>query len=138
MTKYYKEKALLATENKIDSIKRDADFFKRNLNRFIVFGTLASFVAPNYGKDKPLYAELNVSYYDLVVFFVIVFASICFISYIIWKVQDRTRMRKLLKRKKELEEEIKSYEWFINSYWYYVLCHGVLRLNFKNKKTNFV
>ncbi len=110
MTKHYKEKALLATENKIDSIKRDADFFKRNLNRFIVFGTLASFVAPNYGKDKPLYAELNVSYYDLVVLFVIVFASICFISYIIWKVQDRTRMRKLLKRKKELEEEIKSYE----------------------------
>ena len=34
MTKYYKEKALLATENKIDSIKRDADFFKRMGSRY--------------------------------------------------------------------------------------------------------
>ena len=111
MSKYYKEKALLATENKIDRIKEDAGFFKRNQNKLIIVGAVIALIAPLYNRgSRSLQKELGMSYENSVLFIAAAYASICFLSYVLWSIQDRLKLKRLMKRKKELEEELKQYD----------------------------
>ncbi|MGV6831405.1 MAG: hypothetical protein ACWA5P_07585 [bacterium] len=110
MSKHYTEKALQATNNKIDRIVEDNNFFERNINLMIVLAVLFSFVAPYLGKEKTIMEELEISYSEAVVFWAMVSATFCYLCYFMWKVQDKMRLKKLIKRKKELEKDLESYQ----------------------------
>jgi len=112
MSKHYKEKALLATTYKIQSLKEQSNFFKKNLNKVIILGVAFSFCAPFYsGENGKTVKELSeVTYTDSVLLTAAVVFALCLIAHVSWTIQDKLRLKRLLKRKKELEDEIKTYD----------------------------
>ncbi|MCF7561091.1 hypothetical protein L3X39_10630 [Sabulilitoribacter multivorans] len=112
MSKHYKEKALLATTYKIEKVKKQSGYFKSNINKVIILAALFSFLAPFYSNEngKSMKDLLEISYTESVVFAFIVVSSFCLIGHVVWTIQDKSRLKELMKRKKELEEDIKSYD----------------------------
>lgn len=113
MSKHYKEKALLATTYKIERLKEQSGFFKKHLNKVIILGAIFSFLAPFYmgeESEKSIMEQSKMSYTESVVFIALVVFSFCVIAHITWTIQDKKRMKRLIKRKEELEEAIKAYD----------------------------
>jgi hypothetical protein len=109
MSDYFKRKALQATENKIVSNLRQSNYFGRNLRKVIGFGILVSFWAPTYSsgnKGKMLYEDSHLSYFELVLSTAVVYTVFCLLGHFIWGFQDRRKHERLMKRKRQLEEEL--------------------------------
>ncbi len=113
MSLYYKEKELSALEGKIKTTIEDSGFFVKNLWKVIGFGLLFSLWAPMYSGGDELretrsaleVSELN--YFELVILSAIVYSFFCFLAHVTWKFQDEKKLKRLRKRKYELEKEIK-------------------------------
>lgn len=113
MSNYYKQKALQATENKIESNLSQSGFFVRNLWKVIGFGVLMAIWAPIHTPESDLLLERtsamessDLSYYELVISTAVFYTIVCFLGHLIWKWQDKKALNKLLKRKEELETEL--------------------------------
>lgn len=108
MSKHYIEKALLATTYKIERVKEQSNYIKKNINRVIIIGTLLSFWAPFYTTDngKSVVDELNLSYTDSVVLTFSIILFFCILGHFVWNFQDKQRIKKLMKKKEELEKQL--------------------------------
>ncbi|WP_203292505.1 hypothetical protein [Luteirhabdus pelagi] len=112
MSDYIKEKALQATLNKIESNRRQSNYFIRNIWKVIGFGIFVSIWAPtkapdHLGFDRKSAVEVGeLGYYELVVITALLYTLVCFIAHFVWKYQDKKALHKLLKRKLELEKEL--------------------------------
>lgn len=112
MSKHYVEKALLATNSKIERLKEQSFYVIKNQNKIIIIIALFSFGAPYIGtKDgKSIMEWLEVSYAEVVVFTFVIIISSCLLGHVIWTTQDGARMRRLLAKKEQLEAQLKSYD----------------------------
>jgi hypothetical protein len=109
MSHYFKRKALLATEYKIASNLRQSNYFGRNLWQVIGFGIIVSLYAPIHSSGsngKMLYEDSDLSYLELAVSTAVVYTVFCLLGHFIWGFQDRKKHERLMKRKKQLEEEL--------------------------------
>lgn len=103
------QKALLATEYKIESLKDQSGFFVRNLWKVIGFGIFISFWAPSFRSGSNAFrnqSALQVSdygYFTLVIFTAIGYGLICFIIALAWRWQDKKQLEALMKKKAQLE-----------------------------------
>ncbi len=106
MSDYYKEKALQATLNKIESHKAQSNFFIRNIWKVIGFGIFVSIWAPterpeHYLSNRKSSLEVSdLSYYELVILTAVLYTAVCFLAHFIWKQQEKKAMRKLMTKKK--------------------------------------
>lgn len=114
MSSYYKQKALQATINKINSIKNQSGFFVRNLWKVIGFGIIMSIWAPTqtpyaHGfKRKSAMEVSDLNYIELAILTAVLYTLVCFLGHFIWKGQDKRALRKLEKRKEQLESELNN------------------------------
>ncbi|WP_347373113.1 hypothetical protein [Aequorivita sp. Q41] len=112
MSDYHKQKALQATNNRIESNLKQSNFFIRNKWTVIGFGIFVSAWAPtqvpvSYGVRRKSAMELsNLSYNELVIVTAVLYTLTCVLGHFIWKWQDKQALNKLLKKKKELEAEL--------------------------------
>ncbi len=113
MSLYYKEKELSALEGKIKTTIEESGFFVKNFWKVIGFGLLFSFWAPTYSGSDELRETSSVmdlselGYFELVIFTALVYIGFCFLAHFTWKFQDKKKLKRLRKRKRELEREIK-------------------------------
>ena len=113
---HYKEKALQATQNKIDRLKREADFFTRNKWKTIGFGALISILGPSYnsepdvlGKSRNTLETSGMTYLELSISIAIFYTLAITIAHFAWKRQENKRLQFLEERKKGLQKDLKTF-----------------------------
>ena len=112
MSDYYKEKALQATLNKIESHNKQTNFFIRNIWKVIGFGIFVSIWAPtqtagHYISNRKTAIEVSgLSYHLLVLLTGVLYIAACFLAHFVWKKQDEKTLKKLLTKKNNLELEL--------------------------------
>nr|WP_299384456.1 hypothetical protein [Allomuricauda sp.] len=110
MQRHYKEKALLATKYKIENLERDSGFFRRNFWKVTAFGVFFSIWAPSFtdmGGNTVMY-RLGMSFFESALVSGGVYLTFCLLGHFIWTYQEKEQMKRLLRRKAKLEEEIAS------------------------------
>lgn len=118
MERYYKEKALLATENKIHTLKKNSNLIPKNIVKVILFGIGFSLYAPffgsgkSYGRNKnsvmSLAAKNGISYLELVLYIIFGYFICCILLHYLWEFQDKSQLKKLFLRKQNLEKELEE------------------------------
>ncbi|MEO8773729.1 MAG: hypothetical protein ABI371_05300 [Gelidibacter sp.] len=109
-----KQRALLATEYKIERIKNQSGFLVKNLWKVIGFGVFISFWAPTYRsgpfafKNESALQASDYSYLFLVGLTALGYTVVCFLGSFIWKWQDDQQLKILIKKKEQLEKELSS------------------------------
>jgi len=112
MSRHYVEKALLATEYKIESNINQSGFFIRNFWLVLGFGIFVSAWAPTYRpnnmhhQSKSAMELSDFSYHEWVILTAILYTLACILAHFIWKWQDKKALNKLLNRKRELEMDL--------------------------------
>ena len=111
MSKHHVEKALIAVNNKIKRLEKQTGYVIKNQNKVIIVVTILSFLTPFCGtKDgKSIPDLLEMSYSSTVVFIFVAISSACLLGHVIWTIQDKAQMKRLLHRKKKLEDKLDSY-----------------------------
>ena len=114
MSRYHKEKALQATINKIDTLKKETNFFVKNVWKVAGFGIFVSFWAPIFKPSHGIYHRKSaievsdLSYPEIVIMTAFLYIIACILGHFIWKLQDKIKLQKLLERKKQLETELRT------------------------------
>ena len=69
MQRHHKEKALLATKNKIERLENESGFFRKNFINISLCGMLFSLWAPIYSDDqgRTIAQRLEMSYWHSVI-----------------------------------------------------------------------
>ncbi len=110
MTDYQKNR-LEVYNRKIDDIKMHSSFFKKNLIKVIVVGIGIALVAPFYSggsndlsrsNSQSIMGRLGSNYFEAVLWILAVYVSFCIIGHVVFNLQDKYRIRKFQKLKKEL------------------------------------
>ena len=57
MTREFKEKELLATQFKIERLKKESGFFKRNWIKTILFGAAITVLGPSYTSEPDIHGK---------------------------------------------------------------------------------
>lgn len=117
MEKYYTEKALLATEYKIQTLKKRTNLILKNNIKITLFGIIFSFVAPFYSnsdylRNHPSVLENSlkegIGYWELVIYILIGYSGCCILLHYLWKYQDNKELNNLFSTKQQLEKEIEK------------------------------
>lgn len=110
MQRHYKEKALLATKNKIEKLTNESGFFRKNFINISLCGMLFSLWAPTYadGYGRTIVQRLEMSYWQSVIVVSIFFLIFCLLGHFVWSFQEKNKMKTLLQKKLELEEELRQ------------------------------
>ena len=115
MFRHYKEKALQATQNKIERLKRESRFFTRNKWKTIGFGALLSILGPSYnsepdvlGKSRNALETSGMTYLELSISIAVFYSLVITIAHFVWKRQENKKLRFLEEREKQLQEELDS------------------------------
>ena len=110
MQRHYKEKALLATKNKIERLERESGFFRKNYINISLCGMLFALWAPSYTDSygKTIAHRLEMSYWQSVLVVSIFFVIFCLLGHFVWSFQEKNQMKRLKQRKVEIEEELKQ------------------------------
>ena len=109
-----KQRALLATEYKIERIKNPSGFLGKNLWKVIGLGIFIAFWAPTFSngpfafRNKLALLVSNYSYLYLIISTAIGYTFFCFLASLIWKWQDKKQLETLIKKKEVLEKELSS------------------------------
>ena len=116
MEKHYKEKHLQATIYKIENVKREQNFLIKNIWKVIGFGIALSILAPVYSprsnyppytKRESLINTSQYSHFEIVLGTAILYLICCLIyHFVIAKIQDHFKLKKLNTLKSKLEKEI--------------------------------
>ena len=110
MLRKHKEKALLSLKYKIENLEKEAGFFRRNIIKVIFFGIGVSFWAPFYSgqSDITVMRRLGLSYSNSVIMVCSFYTFFCVLGHVVWTFQEKSKMKSLLKRKNELEKDLKK------------------------------
>lgn len=110
MLKHYKEKALLATKNKIESLKNESGYFRKNYINISLCAILFALWAPTYSdsQGKTIMQRLELSYWYTVIAVSIFFLIFCLLGHFVWTFQEKNKMKELKQKKVELEEELRK------------------------------
>lgn len=104
MQKHYKEKALLATIYKIERLKSESGFFRKNWIPTMLFGIGASLLGPMYSSrsyyhnsGETALEKSGMPYWELVLSFGVFYFLAVGTAHVVWTFQEKSRMKKLLK-----------------------------------------
>lgn len=116
MSNYYIEKAILATTYKIERVKRETGIFKRNKWATIGAGALITIIGPNYTDNDPgmfhqrssrnALEMSDMSYLHFSITLAFFYSAAIIIAHLTWTAHDRRKIKKLEKRKAELEKQL--------------------------------
>ncbi len=112
MSIHFKEKELKAIKGKIKTTKKQSGFFIKNIWKVVGFGIFFSFWAPTYtgedyiSGDRSVMNLAGMSYYELVILTASLYTGFSFLAHFIWNYQDKAKINRLEKRKKQLEKEL--------------------------------
>ncbi len=102
MSKEIIEKAILATQFKINRLKSETDFFTRNKWKTIGFGALVTILGPFYNSDPDLAGnsrsalEVSETNYQTLSIAIAIFYSVSvIIAHFVWKKHDSRKNYKL-------------------------------------------
>ncbi|SHJ28132.1 hypothetical protein [Aquimarina spongiae] len=92
---------------------KSLDFSLRIFGKLLALGCFFSFWAPTYSGGDELSGKRSamdmseLGYFELVIMTALVYVIFCFLARFTWKFQDKKKLKRLRKRKGELEREIK-------------------------------
>lgn len=112
LSKKQLEKNLYITELKIKKIINGSNFFRRNLLKVIGVGLLFSIWAPSYVgefKEKSIMDRGDYSYFELVLFALIIYSTFCVLAHFSWKYNDKKALQKLKKKKSDIKQQLDWY-----------------------------
>ncbi|MEQ6125155.1 hypothetical protein AAON49_13185 [Pseudotenacibaculum sp. MALMAid0570] len=116
MDSYYLEKRLRYLNGKIKRLEKNSNFFGKNIIKVILFGIGFSFLAPRYYQhdsytgytSDTIQERMDGNYWNAVLLCAGVYISLSLLGHFIWGIQDRRKMKKLIERKRKIEEKISS------------------------------
>ena len=111
MTRHHLEKALIAVNNKIERLDKQTGYIIKNQNKVIIIVVILSFLTPFCGTQdgKSIPDLLEMSYSGTVVFIFVAISLACLLGHVIWTIQDKAQMKRLLQRKQKLEDKLDAY-----------------------------
>lgn len=117
MSSFTLDKQLRHVNMKIKKLKKNSNFFGRNILKVILFGIGFSFIAPLYdGNDEhytgrkrdSILERMDGDYWNAVLLCAGVYLTLCLLGHFIWGIQDRQKMKHLVQRKEKIEEKLRS------------------------------
>lgn len=103
----YQANRLEVTERRIEVAKQEAGIIKRNFIKIILFGTVFCLLCPFYGGDSETIIDmLGGSYWYAVLFVTAVYVSLMVIGHVGFTIQDKTKIKRLLRERERLLTEI--------------------------------
>jgi hypothetical protein len=116
VTREIKENELLSTQYKIDSLKKNARFFKRNWVNTIIFGALITILGPFYVSDPDIRGQTRTaleisdkSYLELSIAVAIFYTVAIIIANYVWTKQDIKKLKALEEREKIVKMELELF-----------------------------
>ena len=117
MTKERKEIELLATQNKLDVLKKEAGIFKRNKLKTIGFGVLVTILGPMYianhytnnRSKKSTLETTGLSYLEFTILIAILYSTVIIIAHFVWKKQERKRLKALEEKIEIIKMELEVF-----------------------------
>ncbi|WP_394750448.1 hypothetical protein [Spongiimicrobium salis] len=108
MSRYYKEKAPLATKAKIARLHKESGFFRKNRIKIIFFGIVFSLWAPFHerGFEGTMRDITGMNYLKIGALSLIFYTLFCFLGHTVWTYQERQKMKALQQKKTSLEQEL--------------------------------
>lgn len=101
----YQENRIIVYKAKIEMLKKDANYFKKNMLLFVLFGIGFSFIAPFYGQDttyvgnsETVIEKLDGGYLQAVLFCAAVYFTLLIIGTLVFPLQDKLRVKKYQKK----------------------------------------
>lgn len=117
MTDYQKNR-LEVYSRRLEEIKKNNGFFKKNLVKVIIFGIIFSLIAPSYNGDstskirlaesESILDKMGGNYLSSVLLTLAIYTLFCIIGHIGFGIQDKMRIKKFRKLIKNIEDEIQK------------------------------
>lgn len=116
MNREIKEKELLATQYKIERLKKESGFFKRKWIQTILFGAGVTLLGPFYtgeneitGQRRNALKTSGTSYLELALWVAIFYSVSVIIAHLVWTRREKKKLLKLQERKKIIEMELELF-----------------------------
>ncbi len=116
MTREIKEKELLSTQYKIERLKKESGFFKRNWLKTILFGALITILGPSYtsepdilGRTRNALEVSNTTYLELSIAVAIFYSLAVIIAHVVWTKREKRRLIELEEREKIVKMELELF-----------------------------
>ncbi len=117
MSREYKKRELLATQNKRDQLKKEAGIFERNKLKTIGFGALVTILGPMYTSEPDLHGKtrnaLEVSqssYLELSLGIAVFYSLAVVIAHFTWKRQEKKKLKALEEKIEIIKMELEVFD----------------------------
>ncbi|WP_193361489.1 hypothetical protein [Aquimarina agarivorans] len=101
----YQENRLIVYKAKIEMLKNDANYFKKNMFSFVLFGIGFSIIAPFYGQDstnlgnsETVAEKLGGGYLQAVLFCAALYFTLLIIGTLVFPLQDKLKVKNFRKK----------------------------------------
>ena len=116
MTREIKKKELLSTQYKIERLKRESGFVRRNWLKTVLFGAALTVLGPSYTSEPDIHGRTRnaletsgATYLELSMGVAIFYSLAVIIAHIVWTRREKKKLIELEQREKIIKMELELF-----------------------------